>query len=1510
MAEVNPLSNLSYTNKDFQDIYPELLNLSKKISYKWDPTVSNESDPGVILLKLCAIIADKNNYNIDKNVLENFPLSVTQETNARQLFDQLGYRMQWYRSATTTVAMRWIGNIEADTPDTYPIDIFTMIADSTNENVYTLIEPVSISQNGTTVEVPAIQGIATKFTVNGEERITPDLLDSHNRIYFVDRNVAENGIFIKNADNTMGTESDGIYYGGWKQVDNLATEPLGKSIYKFGVTRDGRTCYIEFPDDADAIMGQGINITYIKTDGRYGNISSKILSKFYNDVSVISEFNEELILNSDNVQLTNTSSTLNGSDPETIDSAYRNYQKTIGTFNTLVTCRDYTNAINNAGFISNGFVCDRTNDVQCSYNIMSYDGDLTKRILSVEKEDSPIGEKPSMDAFDLKVYVLQYVDDPSTNAKSYNSSFNVLVNNENKTDESIINTLDYINDVKSIQHDFMPLLNNRLCMIKNKYPIDCKIIPQQKITATQELSIISNILKSLYGTFNSKRINFGEEISYDLVYNTILNADERIKSVMLDVLDYSTYAVYTDGNFFKEVNINTFEDEVCGYYNSNDGLFYYDTDFTQQIPFIVWQEDKEYVAQGQMLLGTGVTPPSTATWSNFIHYYNITDHKSWTPVLSEKVFTDISTNGENSDKTFKCGISSFIEDIVPQIQNDIYAKSVLNGNTQLLTPDSSFNYALTQKCRDIVNDVEYISTNTDVEFNDGTNSPTYLIKNNEHIYLYAPSLIDTTTYSKDVKFQFQIYNDIASNSDYQLGENESIAFYWKSSEDDSIYKYYKYGQGTIIRPLFKMTVSESASNDNYIGRYLGYGTGDVPDITVEISGKNYTLNQHIKQMTSSQNLLSSTKTISIRKVNEITLTSSTPCFWITNRVVENECYLFYEGQTTYILQPGEYFFYSAIDSSNATILGAGTELTRSSGDGEWKVNVVNYSEMIEYGADAFQNVWKIIPDNEVLAVKEMQFMSFNSGTTFKISLNNGNPVNLLFDNTGVYTTPYEWVQDAEYSPIGVELTESGVTPITEGDVPKPSSPHYYNSTDSISWTSTPNENAGYTVQVDNLNDYTMSYDDGTGTETVIPQVIIGDIGWSGKTFLSFNVSNSVPQILDTNQTIKYRTVNQTEYSVIHDDSSKLYILTDATYAIDGGENINVTRLSLSGNVHYMKLYVYFSTKDTESGNFTYSDDGSIYIKIEASDDNNDGNISWIALPKVDNEEKYNYISQLYIWKDDDNYSATGVEIVGSGVSPITLAIPPESTSQHYYNPTDHKSWTATTKATQYTDSGQTPQSMSLAPTVGALAFNSVDEVAWEALSTVTRNIQFLLPSGEYIVPLFLSENFEEVIATLVIVKTDQSTIEKALYTINSTDISLPDLSQKGIYYIKMDLAELYDTSSDIDHFEIRIDVTILEGVHKVTILPILKYFLPIMGYTDTGEPVYMSKGSYEAVLHRLINLDTENQFDYTYIVDEDELILNPLDAKSFFDSNHILNKCTIAQLDTATNKIYITNKLK
>ena len=115
MAEKNnPISNMSYTNRDFQTIFPELLDVTNELTDKWDPASSNESDPGVVLLKEDAIITDKNNYNIDKNALENYPLSVTQHKNAVQVFESKGYRPQLYVAAEGNLSLYWQGAEESE----------------------------------------------------------------------------------------------------------------------------------------------------------------------------------------------------------------------------------------------------------------------------------------------------------------------------------------------------------------------------------------------------------------------------------------------------------------------------------------------------------------------------------------------------------------------------------------------------------------------------------------------------------------------------------------------------------------------------------------------------------------------------------------------------------------------------------------------------------------------------------------------------------------------------------------------------------------------------------------------------------------------------------------------------------------------------------------------------------------------------------------------------------------------------------------------------------------------------------------------------------------------------------------------------------------------------------------------------------------------------------------------------------------------------------------------------
>ena len=178
----NPLSSLSYTNKDFNSIYVELLDIVKQLTHKWDPSISNESDPGVILLKLDAIIGDKNNYNIDKNILEAFPESVTQEVNARNAYKQLAYKMPWYQSATTTITMRWVGD-ELKDGIKVKIPRYTMLTNSDASVIYTLIDEPVFTNTNMVINARIMEGTVVTHTVNNNPVIDISNLDMSIRIF-------------------------------------------------------------------------------------------------------------------------------------------------------------------------------------------------------------------------------------------------------------------------------------------------------------------------------------------------------------------------------------------------------------------------------------------------------------------------------------------------------------------------------------------------------------------------------------------------------------------------------------------------------------------------------------------------------------------------------------------------------------------------------------------------------------------------------------------------------------------------------------------------------------------------------------------------------------------------------------------------------------------------------------------------------------------------------------------------------------------------------------------------------------------------------------------------------------------------------------------------------------------------------------------------------------------------------------------------------------------------------
>ena len=1004
------ISAISYTNKDFQTIYPELLDLATRISKRWTPDKTNESDPGIVLTKLMAICADKNNYNIDKNVLEYFPSSVTQLPNAREVFSQRGYYMRWYNTADgeITISAKSGGGLSnLDGVDYVTIDaVFPTVTGTDGATVYT-IHPESVNRaiktDGSSTTFRVVQGVAKQYkTVVGSEDITVADLDAEKRLYFPNNSVAENGIFIK-------TTSDGDF-SKWVRVDSIDSEPLGSTVYEFGVSRDGANCYIQFPDDITSLIGNGINLWYIETGGVAGNVGSGYLTKFATDVNgTYTKGGQALtiLLNSDNIVFSQSSSFSNGADPETIEEAYRGYKKTIGTFDTLVTLRDYNNAMYRSEIVPNGFVTDRTNDVQRAYNIVSESNDINV----INAFTSSVGDKETMSAFDLCLYVFQGDNGEMTSESAYNSTFKIannysMADGTKKKDQCVIDLENwYAGNNKSIQPDFVSWGTGKPLMIKNKYVVRCNIIPQYSVTALQAGEIQENVKNALYNGLNSSKVDFGEEVTYDRVYNIILGADERIKSVSLYNIEFTPYAAGVDSSN------NPYETEL----------------------------------------------------------------KS---------------------------LSSATKDTADAKAVEVFARSVLNGNTPLFNQDKNIDYSIAQTSLKDITDATTVSTETAITLG---STATKLLAN-ETVVFYAPSLVDDTVYSLGVKYLC----NVAVNANATTKPKVFVAL-WKK---DGAYYAHKY-DGVYVVPSFDIAKNDNAAT---LADKIATSGKDV-----DISGVS-----DITSAWGSIPQIAVNQSITTKTVNEQTTRTTDYCSWILNNIdysnqdSKGEWVLFKtptESETTqkYALNPGEYFIVSDSQKQNMTIFGAGTLLSRT--------------------VDA---------DTQKLSIPYASYGMSNVSSDGMKSLGSSQLV------SGVSITATE----REYIAVGKDIELTATTAVTIN-----------------------NTEVG-------VNDKGIAY--GGKTLTVRD----ADIGWTARSFLSFNTMGGAMKLADSRQKVWFPGSATTgTYTSPH------YIQTSPQYNLSGGENLNIQYYTeKSAGLQKPSIVVYTLAVYTQEDKTSINADGSVVVK--------------------------------------------------------------------------------------------------------------------------------------------------------------------------------------------------------------------------------------------------------------------------------------------------------------------------
>lgn len=544
------ISNISYINKDFETLWEEILTTVPKLTNKWLPSEANESDPLVVLLKELAIVSDKINFNIDKNILELFPQTLTQLRSAMNVYESLGYTPDWYVSANLDLTFTRI-----DTSKTGTIKRFTAFSDENTEIIYTLLQDVTFKENkDVSLTGRAIEGSMQDFKVNGESVITLNNLDTRNRIYFTERNVAQNGIFISNNPEFSDLDITAIQIDKesvWSRVDNLAQYRRGSKVFKFGIDAATNTLYLQFPEDIGDLIGNGLYIKYVLSAGEAGNIKRGTITRLLNKSST-SEDADTFKYN-----VINTTSSQNGKDPMTIAEMQKQFERVVGTFNTLVTLLDYEDYIyeyktslgNN--IVSNIRMSDRTNDPEYSVNVVSMTVDGNTEINTVTLNNT--ANKTAMSAFDIKAYALRPIQSVNTQ-NDLNVSFEVVDSSQEK--DNITKSID---TAKHIAHDLY--IDGRPWVIP--YDLSGQIYLKGRVSSIEASNIKYNVDTALYKKLQSRNVTWGEVIDYQEIIDTIKGADDRIAYVALMPIQYDNAELVGGGTDYSGPSLEV-RNVLCG----------------------------------------------------------------------------------------------------------------------------------------------------------------------------------------------------------------------------------------------------------------------------------------------------------------------------------------------------------------------------------------------------------------------------------------------------------------------------------------------------------------------------------------------------------------------------------------------------------------------------------------------------------------------------------------------------------------------------------------------------------------------------------------------------------------------------------------------------------------------------------------------------------------------------------------------------------------------------------
>lgn len=428
---------INYTDRDYESLMKDFWSLIPTLTELWKPEAVErldkedvdlwkpeaDADPGVVLGKWLASVANMLGVNLDWLANEIFAPSVTQRKNAEKIFSLIGYELGWYTAARTEVTFTNSSdtdisfNLGFNGSNFATLNAYTDISDNSRVITYNILPSTNTygateSRSRRTVATSNLDVFTntdrvylkpgesvTRVAIEGELRsytvAVEDIKSNNYIIRLPSQHIDTTAIWIKAKSSKGATK---FLDTQWIQCSSAAefVQPEPRFAVTYDSYSNAQIQVSNYLNQLEDYSDNYLTVFWIDCSGIIGCVGQNVLQNFLPAIGEAPD-EESGILTvsnlSNTIELPNTY-TVTGRSPETAKEAYYNSRNYINTFDSLVTLPDFNRFLNREAGVDCGLVIDCQKALEINMAIYN-DKSLTdsqKSKMYITNYDFPAGE--------------------------------------------------------------------------------------------------------------------------------------------------------------------------------------------------------------------------------------------------------------------------------------------------------------------------------------------------------------------------------------------------------------------------------------------------------------------------------------------------------------------------------------------------------------------------------------------------------------------------------------------------------------------------------------------------------------------------------------------------------------------------------------------------------------------------------------------------------------------------------------------------------------------------------------------------------------------------------------------------------------------------------------------------------------------------------------------------------------------------------------------------------------